>query len=190
MMPVLLILVGILEFAMAYRSDVAVTTAARTGARIASTGADDGACVTNLADETPCPAGAVPNLAQSAANAVARAGSALPRESIRYIMVYRANTNGFPGTMTSLPDGCGSIPNCVMYTWRPALNEFRYASGTWVSSTINACFPSNVESVGVNVVADHDFITPVFGDGVTLSERSVLQFEPLPADSCASGAHS
>jgi hypothetical protein len=30
----------------------------------------------------------------------------------------------------------------------------------------------------------------VFGDGVTLSERSVLQFEPLPADSCASGAHS
>lgn len=189
LIPVMLLLVGIIEFALAYRDNVAVTSAARTGVRVASSGPDDGPCVPSLADETPCPPLAVPNLAQNAANAIARAGTALPRESIRYIMVYKANANGYPGALTSLPNSCAGVLNCVMYTWKPAQNQFRYTSGTWPSATINACFPNNVDSVGVNVVADHDFLTGLFGGGLTLSEHSVMQFEPLLPATCAAGAH-
>jgi hypothetical protein len=189
MMPVLLLVIGILEFTVAYRDNVAVASAARTGVRVASTGADDGPCVPDAADETPCPSGAVPLLAQTAANAIARAGTAVPEEAIRHIMVYKANDNGFPGSLSSTPSSCAGVSNCVMYVWRPLVGEFRYASGSWPSASINACFPSNVDSVGVNVVADHAFITGLFGATVTLSERAVMQFEPLPPESCASGAH-
>jgi Flp pilus assembly protein TadG len=191
MVPVLLLLVGIIEFAMAYRDDVAVTSAARTGARIASTGADDGSCdpASALPDETPCPSGQVPNLAQNAANAIARAGTALPEESIRYIMVYEANEDGYPGSMSALPASCDGVPNCVTYTWRSGPQQFRYAGGTWRSAGINACFPTNVDSVGVNVVADYDFITGVFGSGLTLSEHAVMEFEPLLPAICAADTH-
>lgn len=188
-MPLLLILIGIIEFGMTYRDNTAVMSAARTGARIASTGADDGPCAFVVTDETPCPPGSVPNLAQQAANAIARAGTALPKESIRYIMVYKANNSGYPGTLASMPTSCTGIPSCVTYVWRPSVSQFKYSGGAWPSATINACFPTNVDSVGVNVVADHSFVTGLFGSTIALSERAVMRFEPLPASSCAAGMH-
>jgi hypothetical protein len=123
------------------------------------------------------------------ANAIARAGTALPEEAIRDIMVYKANDDGYPGSLSDLPDSCDGVPDCVTYTWRPVPQQFRYAGGTWPSAGINACFPANVDSVGVNVVADHDFVTGVFGSGLTLSEHAVMQFEPLLPAECAAGSH-
>ena len=63
----------------------------------------------------PCSPAKAPMLAQLAANAVQRAGSALPEDSIEELWVYQANDEGYP-----LPDGneewiCGE--DCVRYRW-------------------------------------------------------------------------
>lgn len=185
----LVILLGIIEIPMLIRDYVAVTTTARVGVRVASASPDAGPCTPNPADETPCPAGQVPQFAQLAADAIARSGTALPKESIRYILVFKANADGYPGTLSSLPTSCAGISQCVAYTWRPAANAFRYSSGTWQSSTVNACFPANLDSVGVQVVADHAFLSGLLGSTMTMTDHVVMNFEPLPSDRCASGRH-
>ena len=76
----------------------------------------------------------------------------------------------------------------MKYVWDTSLNKFRFASGSWSSASINACLnDANRESVGIVMQADHPWITGLFGDGVTLQERSVMQFEPLPNESCKPG---
>ena len=79
---------------------------------------------------------------------------------------------------------------CVTYVWDNGLNKFRYASGSWTSSSINACIndPGRM-TVGVIMNATHTWLTGLFGDGVTVQERSVMQFEPLANDQCKPGAH-
>jgi hypothetical protein len=186
-LPVLMILVGIIEMSMLVRDYVAVTSAARAGVRVAATGAEAGNCIPSVADETPCPANGVPNLSQAAADAISRAGTALPKEAIDHIMVYKANANGYPANLSSWPASCSGISNCVTYTWLPAQERFRYSGGSWDSRNVNACFPQNVDAVGVRVVAQHSFLTGVFGGGVTMSDRAIMNFEPLPPAVCAAG---
>ncbi len=88
---VLLMIFGMIEFSFALRDHVALSSAVRTGARMASTAADAGACTPNVADDIPCPANGAPNLAQLGADSIQKAGSALPRDSVDYILVYQAN---------------------------------------------------------------------------------------------------
>ena len=188
--PVLLVvLLGIIELPMLIRDHVAVASAARTGARVAAASPEAGSCVPNPADVTPCPANGAPNFAQIAADAVARNGTALPAESISHVLVYKANAAGFPGTLSSMPGSCAGVPSCVAYTWSDTAGAFRYASGSWDSRTVNACFPNNVDSVGVQVVADHDFLSGMIGSSMAMSEHVVMNFEPLRVGSCASGSH-
>ena len=110
----------------------------------------------------------------------------MPKDSIEWILVYSANSTGYP-----LPNGnsaytCSS--KCVKYVWDTGLNKFRYSSGSWSSASINACLNDpGRESVGVVLQARHSWITGFFGDGVTLQERSVMQFEPLANESCKPG---
>jgi hypothetical protein len=130
------------------------------------------------------------------ADAIQKAGSALPRDSVKYILIYKANDLGYPGAAsnTSLPTDCTGTPNCVRFTWRPALGKFRYAGGTWDSRSINACFPGTsskpLDSVGVAMVAEHKFLTGLFGGSITLSDRASLNFEPLPTANCGANEHS
>jgi hypothetical protein len=189
--PVLLIfLFGIVGLSMFIRDYVAVTTAARTGVRVAAAAPDAGACVSSSTDETPCPSGMVPNFAQIAADAVSRAGSALPKESIRFVMVFKPNAKGFPAAMNQMPSTCAGASNCVTYTWRPLQSAFRYAGGTWQSRTVNACFPNNVDPVAVRVVADHTFVNGLlFGATMAMEDTAVMNFEPLPVAQCGSGQH-
>ena len=182
---------GIVEMAFLMRDHVGVASAARAGARAASVGAAAGSCTTSPADSVPCPGNSVPELAQLAADAIASANTVLPPDSVTYIMVYKANEDGFPGTATSMPalSGCGT--DCVAYRWYPSQNRFRYAQGSWDSRQINGCSgsPAPLDAVGVQVVVSHDFLTGVFGQSMELSDHSVMSFEPLPNNTCAPGAH-
>ena len=188
--PVLLVvLLGVIELPMLIRDYVALTSAARTGARVAAAAPDAGSCVPNPADETPCPANGSPNFVQLAADAIARNGTALAADSIQHILVYKANTAGFPGSATSMPASCSGIPSCVAFRWNATAGAFRYSSGSWDSRTVNACFPSNVDSIGVQVVAEHEFLSGLLGSSMTMSDHAVMNFEPLKSGSCASGSH-
>jgi len=198
-LPILLIvLLGIIEFTFLMRDHAVVVSDTRMAARIASTGADagKGECASG-ADAPPCVPDNVPALAQEAADAIQRSGSAMPVNQIEYLLVYKANPDGFPGTMTSMPTSCAGVASCVMFRWRDADKRFRYNSGTWDPKTISACFPGNtdptkpqLDRVGINLVAKHQNFTGLFGSSFTLEDHTVMDFEPLPAQICASGAHS
>ena len=186
--PLLMVLLlGIVEMSLLMRDVVSTNSSVRTGARVAASaaGAGPGTCVAS-ANPPPCTPASAPAVAQAAADAIGRAGSAMPKDSIQSLLVYSANSQGFP-----LPAGNTSLTcttKCVTYVWDGGLNKFRYASGSWDSKSINACLndPSR-ESVGVVLTAKHSWITGFFGNGVMLQERSVMQFEPLPNESCKPG---
>lgn len=197
--PVILMLVfGIIEFSFALRDHVAVSSAVRVGARIASAnaGAGPGDCPApgpDLPVPPPCSPANAPKFAQAAADAIQRAGSAMPKDQIDYIFVYKANDKGYPGangstTMPSSPGGCAAIGNCVVYKWRPATDKFRYDQGTWVSTTVDACVTTG-HTLGVFMHTTHKFFTGMFGQTVTLADRSVMKFEPLDVGSCSPGRH-
>lgn len=196
-LPLLAMLVfGIIEFSLALRDHSVVTSNVRTAARVAATGAGTGAatCFTGP-DEPPCASAYSPAFAQEAADAVQRSGTAMPEDYLDFILIYKANSQGFPGAEGNLtmPANCGATANCVMFTWNESVNGFRYSGGTWISSTISACFPGTPTApqhrVGVYLQAQHPFLTGLFGDGITLSDRAVMDFEPLPSDMCLAGKH-
>lgn len=188
--PLLILLVfGIIEFAFVMRDHVAVSSAVRTGARTASAAADagQGTCE-GIPDAPTCTPAGSPALAQAAADAIQRAGSAMPSDSIDYILIYKANDKGYPGAdgSTAMPTTCAGVPNCVRFTWRDALDKFRYAGGSWASASINACI-NEADSLGVYMHATHKSLTGLFGDTFGISDHVVMSFEPLPHDTCKPG---
>jgi hypothetical protein len=181
------LILGIVEMSLLMRDAVSTNSSVRTGARVASAaaGAGPGTCVAS-ADPPPCTPASAPAVAQVAADAIQKAGSAMPKDSIEWILVYSANSQGYP-----LPTGNTSLTcssKCVKYVWDEGLGKFRYASGSWSSVSINACLNDpDRESVGIVMQADHGWVSGLFGDGVKLNERSVMQFEPLANESCKPG---
>jgi hypothetical protein len=200
--PILItLLFGIIEFSMVMRDYAVVASDTRTGARIAATGAGAGVGTCDTTPGAPaCVPSDVPALAQLAADAIQRQGSAMPVDNIQYLLVYQANSQGYPGIegSTTMPTSCAGYSNCVMFTWRPSVNQFKYASGSWKSSSVDACFPNYTDSsgvvhplmrVGVQLVAKHPMLTGFFGSSITLSDHAVMDFEPLAAQVCAAGSH-
>ncbi len=189
-MPVLvLVLLGIIEMSLLMRDVVATSSSVRVGGRITSVaaGAGQGTCQASQ-NPPPCSPASVPALAQAAADAVQRAGSAMPKEQINWMLIYNANSSGWPMPAGNTSTACPS--ECVKYVWDPGLDNFRYASGTWASKSINACINDPLRmSVGIIINAKHSWVTGLFGDSVTLQERTVMQFEPLPNDGCKPNAH-
>lgn len=177
---------GIIEFSLLLRDHVAVTSAVRAGARIASAGAGAGPadCIATT-PPVPCTPASAPKLAQDAADAIQRAGSAMPKDAIDELWVYKANTAGYPGTANSM-DGatCSSTTQCVKYRWVDATNRFVYVSGGWASTSIAACAGGSTDAVGVYMKATHRFITGMFGVTMNVFDRAVMRFEPLPNDMC------
>jgi hypothetical protein len=182
---------GIVECAFLMRDYVGVTSASRVGARAASAGAAAGPCVAQTGDLVPCPASGVPELAQLAVDAIGSSRTVLAKDTISYVMVYKANSTGYPGTATTMPDVSGCTSSCVVYRWNPAQDRFRYAQGSWDSRLVNACAEGTapLDAVGVDVVVKHDFFTGFFGKSMDLSDHAVMSFEPLSNAACAPGAH-
>lgn len=181
----MLVLFGIIEMSLLMRDVASVSSSAHVGTRMAAIGAGAGP---GTCSPAPCTPPTAPALAQLAADAVARAGSAMPKDQVNWILVYSANASGYPMPATNTASTCST--DCVKYVWNAAKQSFVYSSGSWTSSAINACIndPARM-SVGVIINARHPWITGLFGKGVTVEERSVMQFEPLPNDQCKPGAH-
>lgn len=189
--PILMaLLLGIIEMALLMKDDVALTSAVRNGGRIASANADAGPGGIAADDGTctsPCTPANAPALAQLAANAIQSAGTALPRDSIVELWIYKANDKGYPGSSGQTQWLCGT--DCVRYKWQANRDQFRYVGGTWKSSQINACANNNPDAVGVYMKARHQFLTGFFTNAVDIEDHAVFTFEPLPTLSCAPENH-
>jgi Flp pilus assembly protein TadG len=179
--PLLMLLVfGIIEMSLLMRDASGVTNQVRAAARIAATEAAAG---------TPT-ASSTPTLADDAVNAIQYAGSSMPLSSVNWVLVYQANQYGYPLPSTN-QTSLTCVTNCIKYVWSSSSNKFvKSGSTTWDTSTINACVNDpNRQSVGVAMSARHTWITGLFGSGVDVPGRLMMQFEPLPATTCATGKH-
>ncbi len=170
---ILLMVFGIIEFTLLLKDNIAVSSAVRAGARTASaepryenfmldTAAQMDRAVTTLSDE-----GLIADGAE--------------------MWIYKANSSGFPGNATTAPGVCGN--DCVVFKFNKTTQMFEAPDSAltdWNPSNINACpkdpalNPSGPDAVGVYLFYRHSFLTGMFGDGMLLADRSVLNFEPVP----------
>ena len=170
-LPIFLILIlGIMEWSLVMRDQVAVGSAVRTGVRTAS--------IPPAPDAT--------GFTQATADAIQRAGSAMPKDNIQYILVYQANAKGFPlpeGNETMTCAGAGNT--CVRHEWNDARDKFGRTTGTWDVALVNTCVGDpDAQAVGVYMKARHPMVTGLFGSAFDIEDKAVLRFEPRPKAIC------
>jgi Flp pilus assembly protein TadG len=161
-LPVLVLIVfGIIEFALAFKDSLTVSSATRAGARTAS------------AEPRR------PTFHADTADAVARAVSALPAGAVEQLWIYKADAAGDP------IDGGGSAytscNTCAVFTWDIATNQFvRQPGSDWDPMTQNACVgDAQHDAVGIYLKVNHDFVTGFFGRQITLKDHAVMNLEPV-----------
>ncbi len=157
-LPVVLIIVfGIIELGLLFRSASVTTSATRTGARLASAqyGNSPGATTANeIRDAVATDLSALQAWAE-------------PSE----LWVYKAVSNGEPAGGT-----CGA--DCMRFTWTGS--GFSSASGSWPSP--DAC-GANIDRVGVRIFVQHDSLTGV-APSRSVRQTTVMRLEPKPFGVC------
>lgn len=167
-MPIVILLVfGVVEFASAFHDSSITSDAARAGGRTSSAQARN------------------PDYALNAAGAVAAALKTLPADAPQEMWVYKANSNGYPGTGTNF-SSCAA--NCIKYLWDQSAQLFNTGApqgGGWSATSHQVC-AEPFDQIGIYVKIRHDFVTGLFGATLTLTEHSVFRFEPTPSAVCSS----
>lgn len=186
--PVLLLMVfGIIEMAFLMKDNVAVASASRVGARIASAAPNAGEALCD--GEVPCAPGTTPRFAQLAADAMQTNGNALPTDQVDEIWIYDANDDGFPNAATSM-ETATCATQCVRYVWSEARGAFRYGGGAWSEVATDVCATEG-RRVGVRLMTTHPWVVgfklwPGFPDSLPVDDHAVMSFEPLTVEECGS----
>jgi hypothetical protein len=160
-LPVLLLLiVGIIEFGLAFKDQLAITSAVRAGARIAS------------AEPR------IATFATDAAEQVAREGAAVDMSGVQEMWVYKADSTGHP---LGAGGGFGSCTSsCIRFTWSAAAKTFVQTGGSWPADTQDAC-QGEQDSVGVYLKVKHLAVTNAIFSSLGLDSYTVMRLEPIPA---------
>lgn len=173
MMAFVVLVFGVIEWSLVLRDMAATSSGVRVGVRTAS---------------IPPGVGAT-DITKPAADAIQKWSSVMPKDYIDFILVYQANTDGFPlpeGNATMTCAGAGAT--CVKYRWNDTRDQFvKDATTSWNPALINTCVGSpDAQSVGVFMQATHPMTTRFFGASRVISDSAVLRFEPRP-NSVANG---
>lgn len=180
--PLLLtFMLGTVELGLYMKDYVSMSSSVRAGARTSSAAAGAGPAYCGASPCSP----RRPTFAQAAADTMQTAGMAMNADDINWIMVFKADSTG------AVPATCAT--NCVKYVWNQVSNKFVYSSGVWDSRLVNACLnDKDRESVGVAMEAKHQWMTGLIGGLMggdkVMTERTIMQFEPLEQNSCKFGA--
>jgi hypothetical protein len=178
MLPFLVtLMIGVLEFGLAWRGSIAISSALRSSAR---TAASQGAN------------GSSDFYALQALNA---ALTGVPSDAIQRIVIYNATTNPAPDPtclgMTA-PSGQTGARACNVYDASALL----LASTAFSTGATGSCPPSAVDrwycpvtrkvvlstgadAVGVFIEVRHDFSSRIFGAGLTIKDKFVVRLEPI-----------
>ena len=178
----MLILLGILDFSLAMKDSMSVSSATRAGIRFGAANARVGGS-TGFYDGT--------------AAAVAKVLLAISATGPQELWIYRASSTGYPifsgAATTNFATGCDY---CQKYTWDAATRSWtRPNAGTteggqsgtnaWTYISQYACQNTQTQSFGVYVKDNHDYVTglikPLAGSSVALTDRSVAKLEPQPS---------
>jgi hypothetical protein len=159
--PVLLLLiVGLLEFGLAFKDQLGITSAVRAGARIAAA--------------EPRYA----NFATDAAAAVAKEGSAVDFSGVQELWVYQADTSGHPVGAGGTFNSCTT--NCVEFAYDSASKAFVESGGSWPASSQDAC-QGQQDSIGVYLKLKHAGVTTLIFTSLGLDSYTVMRLEPIPS---------
>src|SRR4051794_38017083 len=156
----LLLIVGLLEFGLAFKDQLAITSAVRAGARIAA---------------------AEPryvNFATDAASAVAKEGSAVDMSGVQALWVYQADSTGHPVGSGGSFGSCSS--NCIKFAWNRTTRAFVQTGGSWPAANQNAC-QGQQDSIGVYLQLKHAGVTTLIFSTLGLDSYTVMRLEPIPA---------
>jgi Flp pilus assembly protein TadG len=159
-LPVFLtIVVGIIEFGLVFKDQLAVSSSVRAGARLAS---------------------AEPRVSTFAADAaaqVAKAGAGLDMTQVTAMWVYKADSTGHP---IGAGGGFGSCTtSCDQFTWSAASGACVQTTTGWSSTQQDAC-QGEQDSVGIYMQFNHQSVTSLFFSSLTLSSYTVMRLEPIP----------
>jgi Flp pilus assembly protein TadG len=177
-----LLMIGTLEFGMAWRDSTTVATALRTGARTAASLGNSGS-------------------ADYYALQSLKAGlSGIPAGSITRIIIYNANStnpqNPAPPTAClsmAAPGGQStSGAQCNVYTAAsltlPSTSFSTTATGSCPASAVDRYFcpltrdvsqASVTDYLGIYIQVRHDFVSRMFGTSLTIKDKLIVQLEPL-----------
>lgn len=167
--PIFLMLIfGVIELGLAMNDNLALSHSTRAGSRVASASGND-----LFAD-------------YGILRSVARESSAIPRNQVKLVVVYKAAGIGAPPSSTCQA-GTAVAGECNVYTptdFSRAKESFGCGSGEpdaswcpqdrWVTLT-SARQP---DYVGVWMKIEHPWVTHMFGNTLTLTDSSVIQLEP------------
>ena len=174
-MPLLLLIVfGIMEYGLLFRTNLTMSDATRAGARVAVA--------------QPRNDGYQEVAADTVSGTLAAAG--VPDDQIDLLIVYKADptTGGLEGGAATDAAIEGCVDDCWRFEWNPAANKFTLISGSpeWPATEQSACgAEESTDYLGVYIRARHVFVTGFFQDEQQLSERTVMRLEPLPfTDEC------
>lgn len=156
----LLVVVGIIEFGLAFKDQLAITSAVRAGARMASSEPRSATFATDAAAQ------------------VAREGSAVDMTTVQALWVYQATSSGQPLGASNF-NSCST--NCVQFRWDNGSKTFVQSGGTWNYLSVNACLgDANQTAVGVYLQMKHPGVTHAIFNSLGLSSYTVMRFEPIP----------
>jgi uncharacterized protein (UPF0333 family) len=154
----ILLVIGIMEFALFFQNNLSSSDAVKAGVRMASAEARNA------------------NFAQDAADRVQIAGGAINKNNVEELWVYKANPRD------EFPQGSSSFANCtvcVKFDWDGA--RFTPTYSGWAATSQRACAAGTLDRVGVYLQLRHDAMTRIVFSSITIREANVLGFEPIPA---------
>lgn len=161
-LPLLIVLVlGIVEYSIAFNKSATVANASRAGARTASALPKDTAYSVKAAD------------------AVSAALTALGSDAPQEVWIYKVANGSNDDPIGSF----GSCSDCVGYAWDSSADKFNTASplggNAWTAAEQNACVDTtHPDRIGVYVKAKHVYLSGIFGSERTLEHRTVVRLEP------------
>jgi Flp pilus assembly protein TadG len=169
-MPLLITLVmGIIEFGMVFSDVQTVGSATRAGARSAvaysrQSGYD-----------------------QQAVDAVASALTARTTGTPLELWIYKVASSG-TAKENGAPEGYPNFENCTTscqkYTWDSVTKTWvKDVTTTWLYTDMNAC-TLPLDELGVRIKVQHDLVTGLFGDTITLTDKTIMRLEPQPLSVC------
>jgi Flp pilus assembly protein TadG len=172
-MPLLITLVmGIIEFGMVFSDMQTVGSATRAGVRSGVAYSRQDA------------------FDEQAVDAVASALTARTTGEPLELWIYQVereadNAVGFDaGAPVGHPTFDDCTTRCLKYTW-DTVNDLWVldTSTSWDAGDQNAC-SLPLDQMGVRIKVRHDMVTGLFGDSITLTDKTVMRLEPQPLSVC------
>ena len=169
-----MIAIGILEFGLAWRDSITVSSSLRAGARVGSNAGND-----RLAD-------------YDTLLALQSAIASIPNAQINKVVIYRSTTTDgvVPSNCRTATSGVGGLCNVYTRTQLATLSTTNFGTnGTdcstaawdfaWCPLGRQATQAAGADYLGVWVEVSHPYVTRLFpGSGITIDDSAVMRLEP------------